>query len=799
MNKKIFSSVFIVILLLFTQFNSLVVFADETSTDSNAPSPPVNVRLDSATDTGLSNSDYITSNTRPTIIGNAEAYSTVTVYVDGTANGTTTADVSGNWIYQVSLPLSEGGHSMYATATDTAGNKSMQSSSVLLIIDTTKPTVSMVATPAFGVYFPGQNLDFSINFTESVFVSSYVSFDSPYIDVNLDSGKVKAYYQNGSGTPMLLFRYTVNPSDFDPNGITIGETLFLNGSSIQDIAGNSANLTLQNVGPTPGVLINGLFTINFNKNQGDTEASPATKTALYGGIIDALPTAPTREGFTFSGWNTKADGTGSEFTATTPVTSYLTVYAQWTESSYTVTFDKNQGDTEANPITKTALHGETIDALPTAPTREGYTFTGWNTNADGSGSGFTAATPVTSNQTVYAQWTKSSYTVTFDKNQGDTEASPATKTALHGETIVALPTAPTRQGYTFAGWNTKADGTGTKFTATTPVTSNLTLYAQWTKINTSGGVGGGVIIPNNSWTIDSLLNEKINYQGIEINLPIGSFSNSLRVEIEKVQQLSEVWNPIDKKIVSNIFDITKDTKGSFLKPITITLPFSLVNIDKNKFNVAIYWLDEVTNSWFKLDNTKIDWDKGTVSGDVNHFTKFAVLASEKKLSDISGHWAEESINKLVQLGAVSGYSDNTFKPNEQITRAEFVKMIVRALGLELSGSKVFTDTKNHWAKSEIATAYEHGMITGYNQSEFGADDPITREQMTTIIANTFELQQGQSKTFSDQSKISSWALEAIQKAASSNIIKGYEDGSFQPKKYAIRAEAVTVIIKALKK
>ncbi|GHU18754.1 hypothetical protein FACS1894163_11090 [Spirochaetia bacterium] len=93
---------------------------------------------------------------------------------------------------------------------------------------------------------------------------------------------------------------------------------------------------------------------------------------------------------------------------------------------------------------------------------------------------FDATTTVAGNITVYAQWTINTYTVTFDKNGGDTDASPTSKTVtVPATTIDALPTQPARLGYTFGGWNTKDDGTGTVFDETTLVTADITVYAQW--------------------------------------------------------------------------------------------------------------------------------------------------------------------------------------------------------------------------------------------------------------------------------------------------------------------------------
>ena len=225
------------------------------------------------------------------------------------------------------------------------------------------------------------------------------------------------------------------------------------------------------------------YTITFDRNGGTVDANPTSKTATYGGNVGTLPTAPSRTGYAFASWNTASDGSGTAFTASTPVTATITVYAQWTINTYTVTFDKNGGTTNANPTSKTAMYGGTVGTLPTAPSRMGYAFASWNTASDGSGTAFTVSTPVTATITVYAQWTINSYTVTFDKNGGTIDANPTSKTAAYGGTVGTLPTAPSRTGYAFASWNMASDGSGTAFTVSTPVTATITVYAQWT-INT---------------------------------------------------------------------------------------------------------------------------------------------------------------------------------------------------------------------------------------------------------------------------------------------------------------------------
>ena len=167
------------------------------------------------------------------------------------------------------------------------------------------------------------------------------------------------------------------------------------------------------------------------------------------------------------------------------------------------------------------------------------------------------------------------------------------------------------------------------------------------------------------------------------------------------------------------------------------------------------------------------------------------------LKDINGHWAQASINQLVNAGAVSGYPDGTFQPDNTITRAEFAAILVKAFNLEPRSGQVFSDTSGHWAQDSIQTAFAHGIVSGYDATTFGPDNLITREQMAVMISQAANLSSGEGKTFADSSQIAAWAKAAVAAASGKNIISGYPDNTFRPQANATRAEAVTVIIKAL--
>ena len=238
---------------------------------------------------------------------------------------------------------------------------------------------------------------------------------------------------------------------------------------------------------------NVVYTVTFSRNGGDTDASPQTKTVTSPATtVVTLPNSPTREGYTLTGWNTQANGLGTPFTATTPVTASITVYAQWEPlppDSFTVTFNRNGGDTEANPQTKTVTSpATTVVTLPNSPTRTGYTLTGWNTQADGFGTPFTAATPVTEHLTVHAQWAPETYQITYR------DVGNGTFSGIHGngypvthtyDTATAL-VSPTRANHAFGGWFINSSGMGTALTSLSAkgYTADITLYAKWDVVYT---------------------------------------------------------------------------------------------------------------------------------------------------------------------------------------------------------------------------------------------------------------------------------------------------------------------------
>lgn len=331
-----------------------------------------------------------------------------------------------------------------------------------------------------------------------------------------------------------------------------------------------------------------------------------------------------------------------------------------------------------------------------------------------------------------------------------------------------------------------------------------------------GGGGGGGGSTYVSKTIDKNGGTLSGY-GATVNIPREAVDQEVKVKVEKVRQTSNLPLADNSKLISEVVEITTDPIVELAKPVTISVKYDKARVDGEKHTISLYWLDENAKEWKELENVKVDEKAVQVKGEINHFTKFAVIVKEKavvpvstekqpennevvtKLSDISPHWAQASIEKLVNLGAIGGYPDGTFKPDQTITRAEFASILVKAFKLEAKKGKVFNDSAAHWAKDSIATAQGYGIVNGYSDTTFGPNDNITREQMAVMIVKAAKLtEDSEGKAFNDDSKISDWAVKGVATASGNNIITGYPDNTFRPQANATRAEAVTVIVKALR-
>ena len=169
-------------------------------------------------------------------------------------------------------------------------------------------------------------------------------------------------------------------------------------------------------------------------------------------------------------------------------------------------------------------------------------------------------------------------------------------------------------------------------------------------------------------------------------------------------------------------------------------------------------------------------------------------------TDIQGHWAQNTINKWVDKGDISGYPDGTFRPNNMITRAEFVVLVNNAMGYTKSGYAYFSDVPSHyWGKNAIQTGVAAGYISGDGNGIFRPNDPVTRQEAAAMISRILDLKQNESRAYryTDSYAISNWAKGVVGAVSEAGIMAGYPDGSFGPNRVLTRAEAVLALDKTV--
>lgn len=170
--------------------------------------------------------------------------------------------------------------------------------------------------------------------------------------------------------------------------------------------------------------------------------------------------------------------------------------------------------------------------------------------------------------------------------------------------------------------------------------------------------------------------------------------------------------------------------------------------------------------------------------------------------DTAGHWAEHLIAEAVSEGLVEGYPDGTFKPNQPVTRAEFLVLLVRTLQLDGEGAELaFTDLHEigNWAAGSIRLAVEASIVEGYSDGSFQPNRSITRAEAAVMIARALELtaEDDQETQFADDDSIPHWAKGAIETLRKLGIVNGRSDNRFDPFASTTRAEAVVMLQRML--
>lgn len=470
-----------------------------------------------------------------------------------------------------------------------------------------------------------------------------------------------------------------------------------------------------------------------------------------------------------------------------------------------VTFDKNGGDTEASPNAKEVITGGKAGILPTVPTRSGYSFNGWNTLADGSGTAFTADTDVTGPISVYAQWLKN-HSSDSSSDKGGTISRPAFP-AVGGEVSVS---------YTYS------NGTATLSLPVPQVNEIIEKSKGGEVVLDLSKVSGATAasIPKDALTAFS-------QAGLDttVKLPVGTITlgkdaaasvaeqaSGSNVSIELKQADSGTLTPAQKETVKSgdiVLDIniTFGTKKitAFDGTLTVSMPYT------GPQPVAVWYL----NDKGELEKLSCTFKNGMVSFDLDHLSLYvmgqdtAKPAWKNPFTDVKeADWFYGAVRFCAEKGITNGTSATTFSPDATLTRGQFITMLLKAYGIEpiSTATDNFADAGNTYYTDYLAAAKAKGISNGVGENKFAPDKAITRQEMFTLLYNALKVLNklpttNNGKTladFTDSGSVAAWARDAMTGLVKSGTVAG-SGGKLDPMSGSTRAQMAQVLYNLLGK
>lgn len=604
---------------------------------------------------------------------------------------------------------------------------------------------------------------------------------------------VKGAFFSGTLTTRQNLSGDYTDKNLDPFKAVIGE-LETSGFATTDDATDIVKYPFNNIAwdtlteTEDGYEMNGTVTfydVQFDVKGGDALNPNPSGYYLLDTVI-TLPT-PTRTGYSFVGWKeaeTSGDGGEIDWTpgilslddtdaeaaneATYKVDGAVTLVAQWQPNKYTVSFDANGGEPVSE--TKTLDYGSEYGNLPTT-TREGYTFLGWFTAAEGGQQiGVDVKTVrIAEDHKLYAHWEKKTYTVTFDPNADDATVSPASKKVTFDAPYGDLPT-PTRAHHTFNGWYLD----GNKITATDTVqkAENHTLKADWSI--------------NSHWLTIKYLDKRTGKEvateyrvELAYNTPYEKESPDVKgYKLYNQNDVTISGTMGDSDVTCIVYYVRKSNGGG----VTV-----IESPNKVKPKAAELALN--TDDHFAYVNGYPD---GTVkpTGDVTRAEVAAILyrvmdadcvktyeTTRCSFSDVvRGDWFNLYVATLENAGVIVDTRTNgKFRPNEAITRAELAAMLAQFADIKSAANSFNDVSARHWASDEIAVCAKMGWINGYPDGSFRPDATITRAEMMAMINRALDrtpksaddLLSGM-KTWRDNANVNAWYYLDVQEATNSH-------------------------------
>ncbi|MFD2379534.1 S-layer homology domain-containing protein [Paenibacillus xanthanilyticus] len=311
-------------------------------------------------------------------------------------------------------------------------------------------------------------------------------------------------------------------------------------------------------------------------------------------------------------------------------------------------------------------------------------------------------------------------------------------------------------------------------------------------------------------SVSSQLGNSVSLNDIKIQVEIAASSDKT-MKVVETASANEGLTLIAPAVDFNLRAIYKDasvelTKFDAYVERSIAIPESA---DPNQMTTGVVI---EPNGTVRHVPTKLVMVDGKYYAEVNSLTNstYAIISHPVEFSDVTNHWAKSVVNDMGSRFIINGTQPGIFSPGQDITRAEFSAILVRALGLKLEpGPGVFSDVfESDWYSSAVNTAYAYKLISGFEDRTFRPTDKVTREQAMVMIARAMAITglkaelPAQSdadalQPYSDAVSASQWALGSIADSVQSGIVSGKSHGQLAPKDDITRAEVAAIIYRLL--
>jgi uncharacterized repeat protein (TIGR02543 family) len=438
-------------------------------------------------------------------------------------------------------------------------------------------------------------------------------------------------------------------------------------------------------------------------------------------------------------------------------------YVRPAAPEYTVTFNANGGS--VSPSSAVTIDGK-LTALP-IPTRSGYDFVGWYTTASG-GQPVSTGTEFTQDTTLYAHWNVREIVSgggnpsTSGSTTPRQQATDKIEAAKDGDTVEI----------TLSTGNTELDKEVFEELAGRDVTL---------EINLPGGM---------SWTVNG---QDIPENATLTDLNMGVSMNTSTIPVNLINMVTGKKGTVQMTLAHD---------GEFGFTMTLTAP---VGTENKGLWANLYHYDTTRKQMLFETAAQVD-ASGNVALKFSHASEYAIVLDTKShelpFDDVNvGDWFQAAVEYVYRNGIMTGTSATTFDPNVTLSRAMVAQILYNLEDQPAVTEEItFTDSGTHWAAKAIAWAQETGVVSGYEDNTFRPNKAVTREELAQMLYNYAKYKgydltaSGDLTAFPDGSKVSSWAKEAMAWANGNKLINGHDNGILEPGGDSTRAQAASILM-----